>query len=240
MAGWFAEQKCTSNFNLSKNWKTPTASVTILFQFGSCGLGPSFSWLTVASQFEQQIWKLLRFPKNQLSWTRMCKRHTSLKEMVWDLWLGSLGYILLLSGSLGDVSGYFPPKKMSDTPGSSASKVALLIVTGPMDEATWIKQEHQPTTYLQVDIQAVHVVHTWINIVPTFKNCIESCTKTGRVCKYMYLYIRVYIIYIYRFVGEECVAAWKFPAPKTCSTAFTSSFKAADICRTSCYICQLF
>lgn len=44
----------------------------------------------------------------------------------------------------------------------------------------------QQLTYTLIyKLSMLSIHHTiWINIVPTFKNCIESCTKTGRVCIY--------------------------------------------------------
>ena len=104
MAGWFAEQKCTSNFNLSKNWKNAHSirdnSLPIWLLWSGAVLQLADCCLPIRTANLKNFWG---FQRTSFSWTRMCKRHTSLKEMVWDLWLGSLGYILLLSGSLGDV-----------------------------------------------------------------------------------------------------------------------------------------
>ena len=74
-------------------------------------------------------------------------------------------------------------------------------------------------------------------LYPPSRIALKVALRQGRVCKYMYLYIYVYILYIYiDLLVRNVLRLGSFPAPKTCSTAFTSSFKAADICRTSCYI----
>ena len=133
-----------------------------------------------------------------------------------------------------------PPQKMSDTPGSSVSKVARWHFWLWLDQ--WMKllesnrNTSQQLTYRLIYKLSMLSIHGSI-LYPPSRIALKVALRQ-REFAYTYICDYIYNIYVYNLLVRNVLR--QFPAPKTCSTAFTSSFKAADICRTSCCICQLF